>query len=1378
MSRIPCYAIAAFALAWPALGALAASGRTEVSLNGAWQTIVAQDREAPPSDAEWRPVRVPGSFRNVRGEKRWLRRAFNVPAEWTGRRIYIVYDGVKYDSVHFVNGQRVGEHFRGYDRFEIDVTPAAKFGEDNELLVRCSDWQGTFEKPVDLTDKPGGHAARAYPRNVGLTPLGGRLYDYGIWADVKLVAVSPVHVSDVTIRTSVRKWTLDLQVEVRNAGNVNADATVDGCVFDAPEVALPAKQVRLGPGERKAVRWQARWQCPHPWGIEDPTLYLLDARVTVAGQMVDAKRTRFGFREFWCKGKYFYLNGTRLLLRSSSMWPLAEPDKEAAKGRLRKLQAINVICFRTHTQPWRQYWYEAADEVGMLMIPEGPVFNDDNIYKLDGQRFWDNYAAELRSMTQRFKNNPSVVMYSLENEFYGSRMNDKAPSKPQLVHLGELMRQWDPTRPFMYESDGDPGEVADVIGIHYPHRMGPEYLYPNTCYWMDTPKKPTHWFTNGAELWKWERNKPLYIGEYLWCPCTTPKKYTTFFGDVAYRDYQRYHHAAIGKVWSMQTRVYRYYRVSGLCPWTIAGTSLDPTQNPMVAAQAESMRPLAAFVKEYTSRFYGGSTIQRTLHVMNDTLHAGRVKVSWEFLVQGRPAQYGEIAFDMQPADVRVESFEIKTPRVHKPTKATLTVRASMPKAPAFEDVMHYQVYPRPKVYRPRAKIGVFGPEALKALASAGVAATEVRDLRDVPPDVRLLVVGGNTLTVPKETEVKVLRVAPQAAANQPLRQYVERGGRVLFMAQTKPHARLAGIEFIPRQATMVFPLARRHPVLEGIQDEDLQFWSPDHIVADAQVLRTGCGGKAILVSGSDAGIAFSPLAECRRGNGIVMACGLRLLEALDHEPAAAALLSNLLRYMDRWTADTRDCVVVPAASEFAKRLARLDLGFVPGSLLPQERAKERATDAAFSPERTQLVACAGDPGADALDRLVSGFVRQGGRLWWHRPEADAFARLMKQLGHECTLVPVSGPVALHWDDPFVDGLAQADLYWPGEQAKGAPGWARVALDPAIIDCEVGLVRRVDVAKAKAYPCLDMEVTGSKWNRPAGEGFIVLASTGEVIDEIDFGRGGTVLLGCRAKGSPAAGVWPRVAVSVDDHAVGFVSVTSKQAATYAVAAKVAAGRHKLAWRFLNDRQIDGEDRNVYFSHLYVQPAQALPEGVTIHASPGALASIRVGRGTIVVDTIKWDEPGPHANRAAAFAKSLMTKFGARPRGSALASLEAEDMDFEEVAHNARRPTELILANPGSVWADIVADAAGEYELRIYARGQVALDEWPVLVVKLDGQEIGQLTLDSPSHVPFDLPVKLTAGAHKLDMRFINDAYQVGVYDRNCYLDKVEIWPKL
>ena len=33
--------------------------------------------------------------------------------------------------------------------------------------------------------------------------------------------------------------------------------------------------------------------------------------------------------------------------------------------------------------------------------------------------------------------------------------------------------------------DGDPGGVADVIGIHYPHEYPQYTCWPNDAYWLD-----------------------------------------------------------------------------------------------------------------------------------------------------------------------------------------------------------------------------------------------------------------------------------------------------------------------------------------------------------------------------------------------------------------------------------------------------------------------------------------------------------------------------------------------------------------------------------------------------------------------------------------------------------------------------------------------------------------------------------------------------------------------------------------------------------------------------------------------------------------------------------------------------------------------------
>ena len=1347
-------------------GALALAQRSETTLNGQWETTLAETLDALPVDAAWEPAPVPGTFRNVRGEKRWLRRQITVPAEWRGRRLTVVYDGVKYRSVHYLNGRRVGEHFRGYDRFEIDITAAVRWGQANELLVGVRDWQSTFTEPVDLTGKPGGHAARGIPQDVGLTPLGGRLYDYGIWADVRLVAVDPVHVSDITIVTSVRKRTLSVTAELVNAGDGKVQSEVVVSVGPDAVLEFEPVQLELAPGARSQAAWEVPWAEPRLWRPDDPHLYALSVEVRANGDLRDRRRTRFGFREFWCDGPYFYLNGIRLLLRSTSMWPLSPPDKEAAKEHLAKLKdSLNTICFRTHTQPWRQYWYEAADEVGMLMIPEGPVFNDDNIYRLDDPRFWDNYAGELRSMVQRLKNNPSVVMYSLENEFWGSRMNDKAPSKPQLVRMGTLMRQWDPTRPFMYESDGDPGGVADVVGVHYPHEMGENVLYPNTCYWLDAPKKSRHQFTDGDEFWQWDRKKPLYIGEYLWSPCPTPKRYTTFFGDEAYRDYALYQNRAIALAWSFQTRVYRYYRVSGLCPWTCAGNP-DPETNPMAAAQAEAMRPLAAFPKEYTTRFFAGSSSARTLHVMNDTLRAGRVRLTWTFEPEGQPRQSDSQTFTMLSADTRVIPFDLVMPEVDEVTPAVLTIRAEMRDVPPFEEIVHCQVYPKVALYRPRRQVGVFGDAAFRALTGAGLDVVAVNDLAAIPAGTEVLIVGPDALPEWRpEGATRLLVPAAGPPGRAALGAWVREGGRVLLCAQTREHRPLGPVVFEPRAATMVFPFTGGHPVLDGIEADDLKFWMPDHIVAAAQVRRLACGGRPLLVSGGSEGIAWSPLSETRLGQGVIIACGLRVISALGDEPVAGRILGNLLQYLDGDAlASSRRCLAVGVRSSTRRTLQSLPFAVAfPDAIEPGNL------------DGNALVLCGSSCDAVLVGGVVERLAASGGTLWWHRPDPDAYSTVMTRFGLDSRLSASSGPVKLVRPDEVTDGLASADLWWPAGPQKGQPGWARQPLDPSIIEWQVGQDVHVDTAKARSWSCLEMTITGSEWNRPAGD-FVILASRGSVVGAVECAQTGPHAIGFKGKGSAACGVWPAVQVSLDGEEIGQVWVDDESPGVYGVEGHVTAGKHEIALTFTNDAQIDGEDRNVYLAELYVHPVPAkATRSVRVHAVPAALASAKVGKAELIIDTVKWDEPGAHVADARGYPASLLAKLGVPARGSgALASMEAEDMRLEEVAYNTTGTREVVLANEGSVWASVVVEAAVDGELCIYARGKAAADEWPVLVVKIDGGEAGRITVDAAAMTPFAIPLKLAAGTYELEMRYINDLYVPGEADRNCYIDKVEI----
>ncbi len=110
--------------------------------------------------------------------------------------------------------------------------------------------------------------------------------------------------------------------------------------------------------------------------------------------------------------------------------------------------------------------------------------------------------------------------------------------------MGRLVKQWDPTRPIFYESDGDPGGVADCIGIHYPHEYPDFTCWPNEAYWLQKPAVIPHMFLNGQKEFVWKQDKPLYVGEFLWIPSRDPSWHTVFFGDEAYRDYHRYRNLA------------------------------------------------------------------------------------------------------------------------------------------------------------------------------------------------------------------------------------------------------------------------------------------------------------------------------------------------------------------------------------------------------------------------------------------------------------------------------------------------------------------------------------------------------------------------------------------------------------------------------------------------------------------------------------------------------------------------------------------------------------------------------------------------------------------------------------------------------------------
>jgi beta-galactosidase/beta-glucuronidase len=690
--------------------------RQVLALDGSWQVLRVKSLDEPIPNSGWEDFQVPGILDGYNYERAWFQRKFEVSSGWQGQRLILHFGGVKYNSRILVNGQKVGGHFNGYDAFDVDISQAVKWGAANLLQVGVYDWTGVFsDSNFDL--QPYGadlDALRIAPADRILAPIGGLFSYYGIWDSVTLKIVPATHIDSFFIQSSLSKNRLDVDLTITNSAQEPFSGRLSGRIFPwrgagrdgngqwslqgQAVTSFPVQSISLAAGQTGTFRLTLEEPGLNAWTPFTPNLYVLEAGFDQPDS--DAVRERFGWREFQVKAGDFYLNGNKVHLLAASWWPDGKTwTREQVITELQNTRAANVVAFRTHTQPWPEIWYEAADEVGLMMIPEGAIWNDDTSYRINDERFWKNYADHLSAMLQNLRNHPSVVMWSLENEFSGDRINDQTPlAEQRLADLGRLVKQLDPTRPITYESDGDPGGVSDVIGIHYPNEYPQYRLWPNDAYWLDKPRELT---SGGGFFWDkqpflWDHAKPIYIGEYMWEPSSDPSTHTVLMGDQAYSNYHYYAVQAKAFAWRMQILAYRYFGVNGHSPWTVQEEGALDESNPTWVAMRAMYRPLAAFLREYDTRFFAGEKVKRTVLLFNDSMQdRPSLDFHWGLFYDRQTLAQSSKSNSMDSGSQIERVIEMPMPEVTEHKRLTLNLTLAGSGLTTFQDNLIIDVYPR-----------------------------------------------------------------------------------------------------------------------------------------------------------------------------------------------------------------------------------------------------------------------------------------------------------------------------------------------------------------------------------------------------------------------------------------------------------------------------------------------------------------------------------------------------------------------------------------------------------------------------------------------------------------------------------------------------------
>ena len=432
------------------------------------------------------------------------RTAFALPAEWAGRSIRLVFDGVESAFYVWVNGQEVGYSQDSRLPAEFDVTPYVHSGE-NTLAVRVYRWSdGSYLEDQDHW----------------------RLS--GIHRDVYLLAVPRVYVRDLGARTvfddAYRDATLALRVRVENVGDHSvAGYLLQAHLLDAAGAeAVPpiAARLAVAAGQESVVELAAAVPAPHKWSAETP--YLYDLMVTLAdedGHTVEVVRNRIGFRQVEIKDAQLCVNG-----RPIRVGGVNRHDHDPDTGKVVTLASMrqdievmkrhNVNAVRTCHYPNDTRFLDLCDEYGLYVFDEANLESHGVWDRLTKDPEWEHaFLERAMRMVERDKNHASVIVWSLGNESgYG----------PNHAAMSAWIRANDPTRPVHYHPAEDapsvdilapmypsvariiemaqvPGETRPVIMCEYAHSMGNSTGNLKE-YWQAVDTYPR---LQGGFIWDW-----------------------------------------------------------------------------------------------------------------------------------------------------------------------------------------------------------------------------------------------------------------------------------------------------------------------------------------------------------------------------------------------------------------------------------------------------------------------------------------------------------------------------------------------------------------------------------------------------------------------------------------------------------------------------------------------------------------------------------------------------------------------------------------------------------------------------------------------------------------------------------------------------------
>lgn len=426
------------------------------------------------------------------------------PAE-SGKRAILHFGGVKSAFYVWLNGKKVGYSQNSMSPAEFDVTDLLLPG-DNRLAVEVYRWSdgsyledqdmwrlsGIF-RPVELWLRPQTHIA-----DYSLSAVPSEDYKKAsIGATVKIANQSPKRVKD-------------LQVKM----------LVSGADSEGEPVSIPlsGKTMSVNSGDTAMIVLSATMDNPRLWSAEKPELY--DVKIELSdkkGGVIETFDYHLGVKRVEVRGEVMYINGQPVKLRGVNRHEHHPRtgryvDNAMLEKDVKLMKQANINFLRTSHYPASPYLYELCDRYGIYVMDE--ACQESHGYGIGNAEIGDNplwtdaHVDRARSLVERDKNHPSIIIWSLGNEG-GAGQNMKA--------MYDYVVAADTTRLPFCDSDRRYSALYDDSYLH------PEALKREARRISDRPfimREYAHAMGNAGgnlkEYWDVIYSDPSIVGAAIW----------------------------------------------------------------------------------------------------------------------------------------------------------------------------------------------------------------------------------------------------------------------------------------------------------------------------------------------------------------------------------------------------------------------------------------------------------------------------------------------------------------------------------------------------------------------------------------------------------------------------------------------------------------------------------------------------------------------------------------------------------------------------------------------------------------------------------------------------------------------------------------------